>query len=441
MTSVLDVVHWNEQNILYPAQRLDLCRLGCPVLRSCVFVLLRYTSHPDTNRLLSVLKLALEGGVPGLELLFGLLWQITVASHTRPPHRRNLELALNKLPDDIVEIYKAQKSLLFSLNSLYHKVRRERPVNRKSALVRELHTEPYLLFEPVALPLEGLPVVDGIVPEESTVFSSSMSPLLLAFRTVEGKVVKIIYKCGDDIRQDHMVLQVIRFMNGVLHDAKVNLCIKTYDVTPTGPSEGLIEYVSAKPVSQLVAVKGALKALLGKDVSGIGLSPPENGFYDRTKVNHFVRSLAGYTVFTYVLCIGDRHLDNVLVTEDGHFLHIDYGFVGREPKPFAPPVKLTWEIVEALGGKSSGYYQTLINLALKAYKVLRSRRVDILAYIHSLCIHGVADVKVELLECIEKRFHPHLSEAEAAAQFISDLERGFEDFLPRFMDAMHRIVT
>ncbi len=60
----------------------------------------------------------------------------------------------------------------------------------------------------------------------------------------------------------------------------------------------------------------------------------------------YVKSCAGYCVITYLLGVGDRHLDNLLLTELGHLIHIDFGYIlGRDPKIFPPPMRLSKEMV------------------------------------------------------------------------------------------------
>jgi len=82
--------------------------------------------------------------------------------------------------------------------------------------------------------------------------------------------------------------------------------------------------------------------------------------------------VAGYSVITYLLGVGDRHLDNLLLTTSGKLFHIDFGYIlGRDPKPLPPPMKLSKEMVEAMGGINSEYYYKFRKQCYKAFLHLR----------------------------------------------------------------------
>jgi len=89
-------------------------------------------------------------------------------------------------------------------------------------------------------------------------------------------------------------------------------------------------------------------------------------------MDNYVRSCAGYCVITYLLSVGDRHLDNLLLQQDGKLFHIDFGYIlGRDPKPYPPPMKITKDMVEAMGGQQSDEMRRFRSHCFSAFLILR----------------------------------------------------------------------
>ena len=150
--------------------------------------------------------------------------------------------------------------------------------------------------------------MNGIIPEQSGVFKSALHPLRLAFRTSEGEVYKAIFKKGDDLRQDQLVVQMIALMDRLLKRENLDLQLTPYAVIATGLSEGLVEFVPSIPLSQVLEKYRSIPRYLAS------ANPDAEGPMNMKADVHetFVRSCAGSCVVTYVLGVGDRHLDNLM---------------------------------------------------------------------------------------------------------------------------------
>ncbi|KAF9814425.1 hypothetical protein IEO21_05089 [Rhodonia placenta] len=176
---------------------------------------------------------------------------------------------------------------------------------------------------PLPLPLNARVQVTGIVAEKSSVFKSNMFPMLLYFQCADGGEYPLIFKDGDDMRQDQLVIQLFTLMDRLLRKENLDLKLSPYDVLATGPSQGMAQFIPSKTIAAIVSEYGTLLNYLRAhypDEGSVGTFGVEPGVIDT-----FVKSCAGYCVVTYLLGVGDRHLDNLLLAPDGwspwHFLH------------------------------------------------------------------------------------------------------------------------
>lgn len=82
--------------------------------------------------------------------------------------------------------------------------------------------------------------------------------------------------------------------------------------------------------------------------------------------------MAGYSIFTYLFNVKDRHNGNILIDSEGNIIHIDFGFcLSASPgnlKFETAPFKLTQDFVDLLGGFESTLFYYFKLLFFKAFE-------------------------------------------------------------------------
>lgn len=239
-----------------------------------------------------------------------------------------------------------QMFVMRKLEAIAHRVcQGESREDRLQILRSQLRTVADTLPSEFQLPLNPEITVTGIVVDKCRVMESKKKPLWLTFVNSEGKHYVIMLKVGDDLRQDALIMQLLRVMNDLWRREHLDMKMNLYDCIATGDERGLLQVVldsttlgsillqmtdeeitgsrglarqSVKRGSFYRKIRSAMKALGDYAVIKSWMAekvedeaPPEATdeymqLQMQTKTKNFIVSAAAYCVASYVLGLGDR---------------------------------------------------------------------------------------------------------------------------------------
>mmetsp|Transcript_27819 Transcript_27819/g.59476 ORF Transcript_27819/g.59476 Transcript_27819/m.59476 type:complete len:420 (-) Transcript_27819:45-1304(-) len=240
----------------------------------------------------------------------------------------------------------------------------------------------------------------------------------------------IIVKSNDDLRQESFVMQLIELCHEAFQEAELELWLLPYRIISTGRSTGILGLIrnamsfdglKKRPGYGTGGIRGHLQRMTEHAAN------PGEAFQSAQK--NFVRSLAAYSLLSYLFLFKDRHNGNIMLDTDGHVIHIDFGFVfgiapgGSFSLEMSTPFKLTDEMIEVMDGLRSSLFSEFVTLfccgflALQAHYNTFATLVEVTSRGSTFPCFDGRDT-ADIISKMEERFCPDLNKEESIAHVL-----------------------
>ena len=248
-----------------------------------------------------------------------------------------------------------------------------------------------------------------------------------------------IFKVGDDCRQDVLALQMIAAFRGIFHNVGLDVYVFPYRVTATAPGCGVID-VLPNSISRDMVGREAVNGLYDYFVSKYG---NEDSLRFQEARSNFVKSMAAYSLISFLLQFKDRHNGNIMIDDAGHILHIDFGFcfdiapggVKFERAPF----KLTSEMMAVMGGRTDHQaFKWFEELTVKAFLASRPYAEKLSQLVLLMMDSGLPCFKPETIQNFKDRFVLEKSEREAADFMKSLIKKSYSSYSTGGKSCLHK---
>jgi phosphatidylinositol 3-kinase len=166
-----------------------------------------------------------------------------------------------------------------------------------------------------------------------------------------------------------------------------------YDLLALSTDDGIMAFVNGSTTVQQLQLDHNRD--LQKYLSTLGNDKISN----EQVVQNWIDTCAGYAVATYILAIGDRHLENLMVTPDGKMFHIDFGFIFGVNPPnkgvFVPEIRINCPMIDAMGGQQSENYKMMKKKCVDSFLYLRNYRNLLVNTVLLMADAGIPNLPVD----------------------------------------------
>ncbi|XP_061856335.1 phosphatidylinositol 4-phosphate 3-kinase C2 domain-containing subunit alpha isoform X3 [Colius striatus] len=309
----------------------------------------------------------------------------------------------------------------------------------------------FFLKNKCRLPLNPSLVAKELNIKACSFFSSNAVPLKIALINADplGEEINVMFKVGEDLRQDMLALQMIKIMDKIWLQEGLDLRMVIFKCLSTGKDRGMVELVPASDTLRKIQVEyGVTGSFKDKPLAEwLRKYNPTEEEYEKASEN-FIYSCAGCCVATYVLGICDRHNDNIMLRNTGHMFHIDFGkFLGHAQmfgsfKRDRAPFVLTSDMAYVINGgeKPTIRFQLFVDLCCQAYNLIRKHASLFLNLLSLMLSSGLPELSgVQDLKYVQDALQPQTTDAEATIFFTRLIESSLGSVATKFNFFIHNL--
>uniref|UniRef100_A0AAX7T3N4 Phosphatidylinositol 4-phosphate 3-kinase C2 domain-containing subunit alpha n=1 Tax=Astatotilapia calliptera TaxID=8154 RepID=A0AAX7T3N4_ASTCA len=345
-----------------------------------------------------------------------------------------------------------QTHLVTLLGAVAERVRQAGGSTRQVALQEGLENiQNFFQRNSCRLPLSPSLVAKELNIKACSFFNSNAVPLKLALVNADplGEEINVMFKVGDDLRQDMLALQMIRIMDRIWLQEGLDLRIVNFKCISTGKDKGMVELVPSSDTLRKIQVEyGVTGSFKDKPLAEwLRKYNPAEDEYEKASEN-FIYSCAGCCVATYVLGICDRHNDNIMLRSTGHMFHIDFGkFLGHAQmfgsfKRDRAPFVLTSDMAYVINGgeRPTSRFQLFVDLCCQAYNLIRKNSGLFLNLLSLMMSSGLPELTgSQDLKYVFDALQPHNTDAEATIFFTRLIESSLGSVATKFNFFIHNL--
>uniref|UniRef100_A0A182QT80 phosphatidylinositol 3-kinase n=1 Tax=Anopheles farauti TaxID=69004 RepID=A0A182QT80_9DIPT len=383
----------DDELLLYLLQLVQALKHESYLNCDLVYFLLQRALHNQHIGHYLFWHLRSELSVPSMQVRFGLI----------------LEAYLLGSPEHVSVLLK-QMQCLRHLQACSDNVKRGSKEKGRALLMEQLAKEGQLLSDMIS-PLNPSFRCRAVRTERCKVMDSKMRPLWIVYENGDpnGDDIHMIFKNGDDLRQDMLTLQMLRIMDRIWKSHGYDFRMNPYSCISTDHKLGLIEVVlNAETIANIQKERGMFSATSPfKKGSLLAWLREHNGTDEllAKAIQEFTLSCAGYCVATYVLGVADRHSDNIMVKKTGQLFHIDFGHIlghfkekfgfRRERVPFVLTHDFVYVINNGRTDREAQEFCHFQTLCEEAFLILRQHGCLILSLFSMMISTGLPELSSE----------------------------------------------